>query len=103
MVGLIGDGSAIYTVQALWTAARYRIDAVFVILNNTSYRILKQRLHGMRGLAEQADTYVGMELTDPKIDFVGLARSLGVNAERPIPCMRPPISSAMRSGTAVPP
>jgi benzoylformate decarboxylase len=82
VVGLIGDGSALYTVQGLWTAARYRIDAVFVILNNTSYRILKQRLHGMRGLAEQADTYVGMELTDPKIDFVGLSRSLGVNAQQ---------------------
>ncbi len=82
VVGLIGDGSAMYTVQALWSAARYRVDAVFVILNNTSYRILKQRLHNMRGLAEQADTYVGMELTDPRIDFVGLARSLGVNAER---------------------
>src|SRR5262244_2884727 len=82
VVGLIGDGSAMYTVQGLWTAARYKIDAVFVILNNTSYRILKQRLHNMRGLAEQADSYVGMELTDPKIDFVGLARSLGINAER---------------------
>jgi benzoylformate decarboxylase len=82
VVGLIGDGSAMYTVQGLWTAARYRIDTVFVILNNTSYRILKQRLHNMRGLAEQADSYVGMELLDPKIDFVSLARSLGVNAER---------------------
>jgi len=82
VVGLIGDGSAMYTCQGLWTAARYRIDAVFVILNNSSYRILKQRLHAMRGLAEQADSYVGMELLDPKIDFVGLARSLGVKAER---------------------
>jgi benzoylformate decarboxylase len=82
VVGLIGDGSAMYTVQGLWTAARYRIDAIFVILNNTSYRILKQRLHNMRGLAEQADSYVGMELTDPTIDFVGLARSLGIKAER---------------------
>jgi benzoylformate decarboxylase len=82
VVGLIGDGSAMYTCQGLWTAAHYRIDAVFMILNNTSYRILKQRLHAMRGLAEQADSYVGMELVDPKIDFVSLARSLGVKAER---------------------
>jgi benzoylformate decarboxylase len=82
VVGLIGDGSAMYTVQGLWTAARYKIDCVFVILNNTSYRILKQRLHNMRGLAEQADSYVGMELIDPKIDFVALARSLGIKAER---------------------
>jgi benzoylformate decarboxylase len=81
VVGLIGDGSAMYTCQGLWTAARYRIGAVFVILNNSSYRILKQRLHAMRGLAEQADSYVGMELLDPKIDFVGLARSLGIRAE----------------------
>src|SRR5204862_8304947 len=52
VLGLIGDGSAMYTCQALWTAAHYRIGAVFVILNNSSYRILKQRLHAMRGLAE---------------------------------------------------
>jgi benzoylformate decarboxylase len=82
VVGLIGDGSAMYTCQGLWTAAHYGIGAIFVILNNTSYRILKQRLHAMRGLAEQADSYVGMELIDPKIDFVGLARALGIKAER---------------------
>jgi benzoylformate decarboxylase len=82
VVGIIGDGSALYTVQALWTAAHDRIPVVWVILNNTSYRILKQRLHAMRGHAEQADTYVGMELIDPAIDFVALARSFGVEAAR---------------------
>jgi benzoylformate decarboxylase len=82
VVALIGDGSAMYTIQALWTAAHYRIPVIFVILNNTSYRILKQRLHALRGHAEQVDAYVGMELVDPAVDFVGLARSLGVAAER---------------------
>ena len=82
VVALIGDGSAMYTIQALWTAAHYRIPVVFVILNNTSYRILKQRLHALRGHAEQVDAYVGMELVDPAIDFVALSRSLGVAAER---------------------
>jgi len=82
VVGLIGDGSAMYTCQALWTAAHDRIPVVFVIFNNRSYRILKQRLHAQRGLAAQVDTYVGMELLDPPIDFVGLARSLGIAAER---------------------
>jgi benzoylformate decarboxylase len=82
VVALIGDGSAMYTCQALWTAAHDRIAVVFVILNNTSYRILKQRLNNMRGLAEQADSYVGMELINPAVDFVGLARSLGIAAER---------------------
>jgi benzoylformate decarboxylase len=82
VIALIGDGSAMYTIQALWTAAHYKIPVIWVILNNTSYRILKQRLHALRGLAEQVDTYVGMELLDPAIDFVGLSRSLGVAAER---------------------
>jgi benzoylformate decarboxylase len=82
VVALVGDGSAMYTCQALWTAAHDRIAAVFVIFNNTSYRILKQRLHAHRGLAAQVDRFVGMELTDPTIDYVGLARSLGVAAER---------------------
>jgi benzoylformate decarboxylase len=82
VVGLIGDGSAMYTIQALWTAAHYKIPVIIVILNNTSYRILKQRLHALRGHAEQVDAYVGMELIDPPVDFVGLARSLGVEAQR---------------------
>jgi benzoylformate decarboxylase len=81
VVALVGDGSAMYTIQGLWTAARYRLPVVWVIFNNTSYRILKQRLVMLRGLAEQADTFVGMELNDPEIDFVGLAKSLGVAAE----------------------
>jgi benzoylformate decarboxylase len=82
VVALIGDGSAMYTCQALWTAAHDRIAVVFVILNNSSYRILKQRTNALKAHAAQTDRYVGMDLTEPAIDFVGLARSLGVAAER---------------------
>src|SRR5215469_4494004 len=82
VVAIIGDGSAMYTIQALWTAAHYRIPVIIVILNNTSSRLLKQRLHAYRGHAEQVDTYVGMELIDPAVDFIGLARSLGIEAQR---------------------
>jgi benzoylformate decarboxylase len=82
VICLSGDGSAMYTIQALWTAARYKVGVVFVILNNTSYRILKQRVFMQRGYAAQTDTYVGMELNEPAVDFVGLARSLGVPADR---------------------
>ena len=82
VICLSGDGSAMYTCQALWTAARYKLGVTFVIFNNTSYRILKQRVFAQRGYAAQLDRYVGMELNDPAIDFVGLARSLGVAGER---------------------
>ncbi len=82
VVGLIGDGSAMYTCQALWTAAHLDLTVVLVILNNASYRILKQRIHGMKGLAAQADRYIGMDIDRPPVDFVGLARALGAEAER---------------------
>lgn len=82
VVALIGDGSALYTCQALWTAAHDRVAVVFVILNNSSYRILKQRTNALRGHAAQTDRYVGMDLENPAIDFIGLARSLGVAANR---------------------
>jgi benzoylformate decarboxylase len=82
VVSLTGDGSALYTAQALWTAAHSRVPVTWVIFNNTSYRILKQRVVAMRGMAEQTDIFVGMELNDPPVDFVGMARSFGVKAER---------------------
>jgi benzoylformate decarboxylase len=81
VICLSGDGSAMYTIQALWTAARYKVCVVFVIFNNTSSRILKQRVFAQRGYAAQLDSYVGMELNNPEIDYVGLARALGVPAE----------------------
>jgi benzoylformate decarboxylase len=81
VICLSGDGSAMYTIQSLWTAARYKVGVVFVIFNNTSYRILKQRVFAQRGYAAQLDKYVGMELNNPEIDYVGLAKSLGVPAE----------------------
>ncbi len=80
VVAMIGDGSAMYSIQALWTAAHDKIPVTFVILNNRSYRILKQRLSATQGIAAQRGRYVGMELDNPAIDFVGLARALGVEA-----------------------
>jgi benzoylformate decarboxylase len=82
VVAIVGDGSALYTCQALWTAAHENLSIAFVILNNGSYRILKQRTKALRGYAEQTGTYVAMDLTDPPIDFLALARSFGLRAER---------------------
>jgi benzoylformate decarboxylase len=75
---LIGDGSAMYSVQALWTAAHYQLPVTVVICNNRGYRILKERLSSMRGVEKP----IGMDLRDPAIDWVGLAQSLGVPARR---------------------
>ena len=57
----------------------------------------------MRGLAEQADNFVGMELNDPAIDFVGLARSLGIEAQRAKTVKETTdlIGKALKDGTAL--
>jgi benzoylformate decarboxylase len=81
VVAMIGDGSAMYTSQALWTAAQESLAFVYVIFNNGSYRILKQRTHALKGFSAADDVYVGMDLDRPRIDFVGLARALGVPGE----------------------
>ena len=78
----VGDGSALYSIQALWTAARYRLGVVFVIFNNASYMILKGGLMAMGGESIKRGVFTGMDLTDPEIDFVRLAESMGVAARR---------------------
>lgn len=78
VVATVGDGSAMYGVQALWTAAHLKLPITYVIINNRSYRIIKERLVAWR----KSDRFVAMDLRDPTIDFVGLARGLGLNAVR---------------------
>ena len=71
-----GDGSAMYSIQSLWTAANQKLPLTFVIANNGGYRIIKQRLLAFHG----DDNYVGMDFVDPPVDFTGVARSLGLEA-----------------------
>ncbi|MCA6126155.1 thiamine pyrophosphate-binding protein [Bradyrhizobium sp. WSM 1704] len=71
-----GDGSSMYSIQSLWTAANHKLPLTFVIVNNGGYRIIKQRLLAFHG----DDHYVGMDFTDPPVDFTGVAKSLGLEA-----------------------
>jgi benzoylformate decarboxylase len=73
-----GDGSAMYSIQSLWTAAHHNLPITFVLLNNGGYRIIKQRLQAFHGTHH----YIGMDFRDPPVDFVGIARSLGIRATR---------------------
>jgi benzoylformate decarboxylase len=82
VLGIIGDGSTLYVNQALWTAAHYRIPVVWLICNNAQYMILKRRLHAYGGAAAKAETYIGLDMMDPEIDFLSLARAMGVHGVR---------------------
>jgi benzoylformate decarboxylase len=82
VLGIIGDGSTLYVNQALWTAAHYRIPVIWLICNNAQYMILKRRLHAYGGAAAKADTYIGLDIMDPEVDFLALARAMGVHGVR---------------------
>ncbi|HKI98127.1 MAG TPA: thiamine pyrophosphate-binding protein [bacterium] len=77
-----GDGSSMYTIQALWTAAHHKIPVVFIILNNRVYRVLKLNMTRFRsefGLGGER-AFPHMDLTDPDLDYVSLAKGLGMDA-----------------------
>ena len=78
VVALLGDGSAMYSIQALWTAAHQKLPITFILFNNGGYRIIKQRLKLFHG----TDRFIGMDFADPPIEFAALARSLGVEGRR---------------------
>ncbi|HVE94166.1 MAG TPA: thiamine pyrophosphate-binding protein [Acidimicrobiales bacterium] len=80
VVCVVGDGSAMYSPQALWTAAREQLPVLFVVVNNRQYLILKNNLRNMAGTSASTDTFVGMDLDNPEIDYQALARSMGVAA-----------------------
>jgi len=78
VVAVIGDGSAMYSIQALWTAAAMKLPLTYVIANNGGYRIIKQRLKSFHG----SENYIAMDFVDPPIDFVAVAQGMGLTAER---------------------
>jgi benzoylformate decarboxylase len=82
VVGFTGDGGAMYTYQALWTAAHHRIGAKFVVCHNSSYRLLKENLVRYWQDTGTADKeFPGFfDVHEPSVDFVALAGALGVPA-----------------------
>jgi len=82
VLALEADGSALYTIQSLWTQAREGLNVTNVILNNGAYAIL--RLEMMRAGVNQLSEAAGalFDLKRPSIDFCAIARGLGVPAER---------------------
>ena len=82
VIGLLGDGAALFGIQGLWTAARYQIPVALVVANNAQYKILKDCSQVLRLPHLARRQYVGLDLVRPEVDFVGLARAFGVEAVR---------------------
>ena len=78
VVNIVGDGSAMFSIQALWTIAHHRLPITTVICDNGGYRIIKQRLKSFH----KSERYVGMDFANPPVDFVGMATAMGMPARR---------------------
>src|SRR5271155_2436831 len=75
VIALLGDGSAMYSIQGLWSAAELKLPVAFIIVNNSSYRALEEF-----GRHFDIESLPGVRL--PHLDFCALAQSQGVRAMR---------------------
>jgi acetolactate synthase-1/2/3 large subunit len=82
VLALVGDGSAMYTIQALWTIAHEGLDVTTVILNNRSYGILNIELERVGADKIGPKAKAQLDLSEPAIDFVAMAKGMGVPAQR---------------------
>ncbi len=82
VVALQADGSALYTISALWTMAREQLDITVVILNNHAYAILQLELTRVGASAAGPKAQSLLDLSNPDVDFVAIAEGFGVPAKR---------------------
>lgn len=83
VVSLVGDGAAMYSPQALWTAANEDLPVTFIIINNREYNVLKNFMRTQEHyMSARTGEFIGMDIVNPPIDFLSLARAMGVPATR---------------------
>jgi acetolactate synthase-1/2/3 large subunit len=82
VIGIQADGSAMYTISALWSCAREGLDVTTIICDNGSYAILEHELDkvGAAGAGDRARRL--LDLGGPSLDFVSLAAGMGVPGSR---------------------
>jgi acetolactate synthase-1/2/3 large subunit len=83
---LQGDGSAMYTIQSLWTMAREQLDVTVVVFNNRSYAILNIELERVGAQSAGTKAKSQLDLAGPDLDFVALGQSMGVPSVRAETC-----------------
>jgi benzoylformate decarboxylase len=82
VVSVVGDGSFLYSPQALWTAVKEELPVVAVVMNNRGYLILRRFLAEMRGPSAGDAPSVGLDIAGPSVDLVAIARGFGADAIR---------------------
>jgi benzoylformate decarboxylase len=79
VICLLGDGSVHYSLQSLYTAAKLEVAVCFVVMNNSEYRLLRDKLL-VRPDGSRVETVIGMDLDEPTVDFQHLAAGYRVHS-----------------------
>ncbi len=84
VIGFTGDGGGMYTIQALWTAARHHVNVKFVVCNNASYRLLQLNIdhYWQEQQIAKHDYPLSFDLSQPALHFADMARAMGVMGVR---------------------
>lgn len=80
VVAFVGDGGALFNVQALWSAAHLRLPVIVVIVNNGGYMAVRRGLDQLNQASVQSGRFPGSTLSRPEIDFCSIAKGFGVRA-----------------------
>ena len=103
VVSLVGDGAALYSPQAMWTAAHEKLPVTFVVMNNREYNVLKNFMRGQENyLSTRSNRYIAMDIVEPAFDYIAMAQSMGLPAcrvERAAD-VAPAIEAGIASGAA---
>ena len=79
VVCFVGDGAAMYSPQALWTAAHEKLPVTFIVMNNTEYNVLKNFMRSQdEYTSAQTDRFIAMDLIAPAINYQALGASMGL-------------------------
>jgi benzoylformate decarboxylase len=82
VVAVLGDGCAMFGLQGLWSAARYRVPVLFLVMNNGEYRTLKETLDGAGSRSTTLRRYVGLDLAPPELTWTRAADFFGIRSVR---------------------
>jgi benzoylformate decarboxylase len=81
-VCFVGDGGSLFSIQALWTAAKYAIPSIFICFVNHEYRLLKDLWCHAMGTTIETTRFVGMDFDSPYLNMRGIAEGFGARTEK---------------------
>jgi benzoylformate decarboxylase len=87
-VCFVGDGGSLFSIQALWTAAKYAIPSIFICFVNHEYRLLKDLWCHAMGTTIETTRFVGMDFDSPNLNMRGIAEGFGARNWTPAPAIQ---------------